>query len=228
MHSQRYDSTQEAEAEIRRLMTLIPEDLRSQVTIESAQAVNSKRVARPIDKHLCCIWIDFTAWEQFTLDQRNLLYWHEIARVQGRNGDSSAWQHRVIAIGSIALLVELCSQNLVGVVMTLAVTGLGGFQLYQQHWGERFLRGAAAADQSAIKLAMQWNYSATQAYDSLYSALKRLSKQNPKSAHWKEYQVRLRVLEMTRVDSSRPSSIMSTLGSGFPEILPYEVSSPCS
>jgi Protein of unknown function (DUF3318) len=225
MHLQRYNSAQEAEAEIGRLMALVPEEMRSQVAIEPAPSVKSGLIAQPTGKQQFCIWINFADWQQFTLDQRNLLFWHEVARVQSRSVHSSSWQQSAIAIGSIALLVELLSQNLVGVVTTLAVTGLGGFQLYQQHWGEQFLRGTAAADQGAMTLAMQFGYSATQAYDSLHSALKTLAKQKSKSAHRKEYQVRLRVLEMIGADSPQLSSPTRPRLSAD---LPYEVPSLCS
>jgi hypothetical protein len=221
----------EPKTEAQRLTALLPEEMRSQVVIEPAPAVKSGLIASQlIGKQQFCIRIDFADWQRFTSDQRNLLFWHEIARVQSLSSRQSSWQHMAIAIGMIALLVELLSQNLVGVVTTLVVTGLGGFQLYQQRWGEQFLKGAAMADQVAMKLAMQFGYSAAQAHDSLHSALKTLAKQRSKSAHWREYQVRLRVLEITVADGAflSGSTVPSSTGAGLTADLPYEVSSLCS
>ncbi len=216
--------------EAQRLTALLPEDMRSQIAIEPNPSDKSSLIAlQSIGKQQFRIQINFADWRQFSLDQRNLLFWHEIARVQSQSLGQSSWQYTVIAIGMIALLVELLSQNLVGVVTTLAVTGLGGFQLYQRHWGEQSLRGTVMADRTAMKLAMQFGYSATQAYDSLYSALETLVKQRSKSAPWKEYQVRLRVLEITVANGVLAvPTVSGSTGARLSANLPYEVSSLCS
>jgi Protein of unknown function (DUF3318) len=224
MRLQVHDSTQEAE--ILRLMALLPEEMRSQVVIKQTQSVKPDLVTTErIGREQFSILIDFPHWQRFPPDQRNLLFWHEVALIQGQSIHSSAWSTVVIGIGVVSLFAELLSQNLVGVVTTLAVMGLGGYQLYQQYWGERFLRGMAAADQGALQLASQFGYGATQAYDSLYGALKTLSRNKSRKAHWKQSQVRLRVLEIVGSESHLLSSQTRPT---FTANLPYQVSSLCS
>jgi Protein of unknown function (DUF3318) len=205
MHSKIYDSTQEAE--IRRLMALLPEEMRSRVVLEPIQSAKPDLLeTQRIGRQQFSVLIDFEDWLRFVPDQRNLLFWHEVARIQGRSIHSSSGSTVAIGIGTVSLLAELLSQNLLGVVTTLAVMGLGGYRLYQQYWGERFLRGMATADQGALLLAHQFGYGATQAYDSLYSALKTLARNKSRKAHWKQYQVRLRVLEIAMSESAVPKS----------------------
>lgn len=224
MHSQIYDSTQDAE--IRRLMALLPEEMRSQVVLERNQAESPKPLTtQRIGRQKFSIRIDFENWLKFAPDQRNLLFWHEVARIQGRGIPSSSWSTIAIGIGTVALLAELLSQNLVGVVTTLAAMGLGGYRLYHQHWGERFLRKMAIADRSALLLAQQFGYSNAQAYDSLYSALRILSRDKSRKAHWNQYQVRLRVLEISVPENKLFSS---QTGSTFTADLSYQASSLCS
>jgi Protein of unknown function (DUF3318) len=223
MHLQTYDSGRELE--IQRLMTLLPDEMRAAVTIEphysgKTDLTHIHRLGRQ-----CSLHLNFLDWQQFTLEQRNLLFWHEVAQIQGQKGQQSSQDKLVMGIGLFALFVELLSQNLIGVVTTLAITGLGGYHLYQQHRGERSLKRAAIADQDAMKLAVAHGYSAAKAYQSLYSALSTLARQKPQRTHWKQYQVRLRVLEILMAETPMLSS--STLPNYGVDV-PYPVSSPCS
>jgi Protein of unknown function (DUF3318) len=228
MSPQIRDSKQEAE--IHRLMALLPEEMRSQVVLEPTQAEKPDLVTtQSIRRQQFSLQIDFEDWLRFAPDQRNLLFWHEVARIQGRSIPSSSWSTVVLGIGTVALLAELFSQNLVGVITTLAAMGLGGYRLYQQHWGERFLREMATADQGALLLAHQFGYRNAQAYDSLYSALKLLARNKSRKAGWKQYQVRLRVLEIMVPETvSENKLLFSQTRPTFTADLPYQVSSLCS
>jgi hypothetical protein len=224
MRLQAHDSTQEAE--ILRLMALLPEEMRSQVFVEQTQSVKPDLVTTErIGRGKFSIVIDFAHWQRFPPDQRNLLFWHEVALIQGQSIHSSSWSAIVMWVGVVSLFAELLSQNLVGVVTTLVVMGLGGYQLYQQHWGERFLRGLTAADQGALQLASQFGYGATQAYDSLYGALKTLARNKSRKAYRKQSQVRLRVLEIV---GSESHLLSSQTRPAFTADLPYQVFSLCS
>ena len=183
--------------EIRRLETLLPLELRSQITI--APSEQSRR--SPITTHKTAqgqysIQIDFHLWRQFTGNQRDLLFWHEVARIQSRTIGRSAWEKIVISIGISAALMELTSHSLIAFSVALAVTGLASYRLYQRQQGEQSLREITAADQSSIELAMQFGYSFSEAHSSLYEALQMLTKQRLQKSRQNKYQVRLRVLEI--------------------------------
>jgi hypothetical protein len=183
--------------EIQRLTELLPKEMRSQVTILLASDIKSDLVVtQHINPQDYLIQIDFNRWKALNINQRNLLLWHEVARIQGQRIRKSSREVVVMGIGGIALLAELLAQNLLGVVTTLAVTGLAGYQLYQQHYGERSLRAASAADRDAIQLAIKFGYSFPEACDSLCSALQTLMRWKSQKSHQKRYQVRLRVLEI--------------------------------
>jgi hypothetical protein len=186
-----------ASSEIQRLTALLPKEVRSQVAILEALETESDFVAtQRISPQDYQIQIDFNRWQSLGIDQRNLIFWHEVARIQGQGIRKSSREIVVMCIGGIALLAELLAQNLLGVATTLAVTGLAGYQLYQQHLGERSLRAASAADRDAIALAIHFGYSFPEAYDSLCSALQTLLRWKSQKFYKKRYQVRLRVLEI--------------------------------
>jgi Protein of unknown function (DUF3318) len=212
-----------AASEVQRLIALLPEEMRSQVSVfpapETSPVLNSsQQTSHPG----ALIQIDFRCWQSLSLDQRNLLFWHAVAHRQAQSMRQSSREVVVMSIGGIAFLIELLSQNLLGVATTLAVTGLAGYQLYQHHYGERALRAIATADREAIKMAVEFGYSFQYAYDSLWSALQTLAKQKSQRSHWKKYQVRLRVLEMLYAKEASPSA------SGALSSLPYPILSPCS
>ncbi len=213
-----------ATAEIQRLTALLPEEMRSAAIFPAQRTVPVLDSSQQTSHPDALIQIDFRCWQSLSLDQRNLLFWHEVARRQAQSVRQSSREVIVMSIGGIAFLTELLSQNLLGVATTLAVTGLAGYQLYQQHYGERALRAIAAADRDAVQFAVQFGYSFQDAYDSLWGALQTLATQKSPRSHWKRYQVRLRVLEMLYANEASP------LASAAPaqSLLPYPSLSLCS
>jgi len=188
-------------SELQRLNELLPDDLRSQVAIGRSTDVNPTLIkTKRSSKNRFSIQIDLASWQQLSIRQCDLLFWHEVARIQGRSISQSSWEFIVLGIGFAFGLTEFISQNVLALSVTLAVTGLAGYQLYQRNRGEHSLREAAAADRGAIQLAVQFGYSQAEAYESLYSGLKILAKTAQKF-HWKKYQVRLRVLEISASDN---------------------------
>lgn len=212
--------------ETQRLTALLPEELRSQVVIFLFKEIDSDLIhTQRLHHQDYSIQIDFNRWQSLNLDQRNLLFWHEVARIQGQGIRQSSREVVVMSIGGIAVLLELMAQNLLGVVITLAVSGLASYQLYQQHQGERALRAVSAADQDAIQLAIQFGYSFSDAYNSLCTALQTLATQKSQKSHRKRYQVRLRVLEIM---GAKETSLFSPVSSGSQASLQYQTSSLCS
>lgn len=183
--------------EIRRLETLLPSELHSHVMLIQATRVNPVLIAtEKVDKKRFTIQIDLIHWCQLSTKQRDLLFWHEVARIQNRTTIQFPWELTVISTGLSISLVEVLSQNVLPLTVALVVTGLAGHQLYQRNRGERSLREATIADRNAINLAIQFGYSFAEAYISLHDALKMLAKQTSQKWLWKKYQVRLRVLEI--------------------------------
>lgn len=106
-----------------------------------------------IEQDKYAIQIDLIHWEQLNLDQRNLLFWHEVAQIQNQMICQTHWERLALGIGLGASLMEVVSQNVVMLSAYLLVVGVVAYQLYQHHWGEKSLRRSTAADQGAIILA---------------------------------------------------------------------------
>ncbi|OUC14863.1 MAG: hypothetical protein B0A82_11145 [Alkalinema sp. CACIAM 70d] len=186
--------------EIQRLEALLPTDLRTQVAIiPSDDDGRSLVITKRVTPDQFSIQIDFHQWLLLAQHQRNLLFWHEVARIQGGAVPRSSWEMIVISLGLGAGLIEFPSHSIIALAVALTVSGLASYRLYQRKRGEQSLREATASDQSAIALAMRFGYSYPEAYGSLSEALQVLLKQPMQKAHWRKYRVRLQVLEMQHV-----------------------------
>jgi Protein of unknown function (DUF3318) len=186
---------------IQQLDALLPSDQRSQITIVSAPPNNHFPIStQAIEPKKFAIQINFKQWQRFTASQQDLLFWHELSGIQARTISRSSWEIIVIIIGLAAASMELPSHSVLAVAVALTVAGLAVYRLYQSSRGEQSMRRRTAADRAAIALAMRSGYSFTQAHSSLYEALKILAKQPTLKAHRRQYQTRLRVLEMLESD----------------------------
>ncbi|MGE5655121.1 MAG: DUF3318 domain-containing protein [Actinomycetota bacterium] len=190
-------STARAEmSEIRRLKGLLPPELQSWVTVEKTIEVNPTLIrSEEIGKDQVEIQIDLISWEQLALDQRNLLFWHEVARIQNDTIPRDGWEMAALAIGLGGAVGELWVQDALLLLLALALCGVSGWRLYQKNNGEKSLREATEADEKAIALAARFGYSLPNAYKSLGSALKTLIEQTPKKRQRARYEARLQALK---------------------------------
>ncbi|GGA37438.1 MULTISPECIES: DUF3318 domain-containing protein [unclassified Okeania] len=200
-------------SEIRRLKGLLPPELQSWVMVEKSIEVNPPLIrSEEIGKDQIEISIDLTLWEQLALDQRNLLFWHEVARIQNDTIPRDGWEMAALAIGLGGAVGELWVQDGLLLVLALALCGVSGYRLYQKNNGERNLKEAIEADDKAIALATRFGYSLPNAYKSLGSALKTLIEQTPKKRQRAKYEARLQALKRSatkakaRVKGSRETS----------------------
>jgi hypothetical protein len=183
-------------SELRRLKTLLPPELKSWVTIEAATAVNPQLItSEEIGKDEVEVQIDLAKWDQFALDQRNLLFWHEVARIQNDSIPRDGWEMAALAIGLGGAVGELWVQDGLLLLLALGLCGFSGYRLYQRNNGEKTQREAIEADEKAIALATRFGYTLPNAYKSLGSALKLLIEQTPKKKQRRRYEARLDALK---------------------------------
>lgn len=183
-------------SEIRRLKGLLPPELQSWVMVEKSIEVNPPLIrSEEIGKDQVEISIDLARWEQLALDQRNLLFWHEVARIQNDTIPRDGWEMAALAIGLGGAVGELWVQDGLLLVLALALCGVSGYRLYQKNNGDRNLKEAIEADDKAIALATRFGYSLPNAYKSLGSALKALIEQTPKKRQRARYEARLQALK---------------------------------
>jgi hypothetical protein len=183
-------------SELRRLKSLLPPELKSWVTIEASTAVNPPLVtSEEIGKDQVEVQIDLAKWDQLALDQRNLLFWHEVARIQNDTIPRDGWEMAALAIGLGGAVGELWVQDGLLLLLALGLCGVSGWRLYQRNNGQKTLKEAVDADEKAIALATRFGYTLPNAYKSLGSALKILIEQTPKKRQRKKYEARLDALK---------------------------------
>ena len=190
-------STARAEmSEIRRLKNILPPELQSWVTVEKTIEVNPTLIrSEEIGKDQVEIQIDLIRWEQLAMDQRNLLFWHEVARIQNDTIPRDGWEMAALAIGLGGAVGELWVQDGLLLVLALSLCGVSGWRLYQKNNGEKSLKEAIDADEKALALATRFGYTLPNAYKSLGSALKTLIEQTSKKQQRAKYEARLQALK---------------------------------
>ena len=182
--------------ELRRLKTLLPPELQSWVIVEGSTEVNPPLVrSEEIGKDEIEIQIDLAKWDSLAIDQRNLLFWHEVARVQNDTIPKEGWEMAALAIGLGGAVGELWVQDGLLLLLALSLCGISGYRLWQKNSNEKTIVEAIEADEKAIALATRFGYSLPNAYKSLGSALKTLIEMTPSRRKRKKYEERLQALK---------------------------------
>jgi hypothetical protein len=193
-------------SELRRLKTLLPPELQSWVLVEGTTEVNPPLVrSEEIGRDEVEIQIDLVKWEQLALDQRNLLFWHEVARIQHDTIPKEGWEMAALAIGLGGAVGELWVQDGLLLLLALALCGVSGWRLYQKNNGEKRLTEEIEADEKAIALATRFGYTLPNAYKSLGSALKTLIEITPSRRQRKKYESRLAALKRSAAEAKAKS-----------------------
>lgn len=181
--------------ELRRLKTLLPPELQSWVMIEASTEVNPPLIrTEELGKDEIEIQIDLAKWENLAIDQRNMMFWHEVARVQNDTIPREGWEMAALAIGLGGAVGELWVQDGLLLLLALGLCGISGYRLWQKNNGEKNLKEAIEADEKAIVIATRFGYSMKNAYQSLGSAFKTLIEQTPNRSQRKKYEERLQAL----------------------------------
>ncbi|MEO0966958.1 MAG: DUF3318 domain-containing protein [Cyanobacteria bacterium J06639_18] len=183
-------------SELRRLKGLLPPELQSWVTVEGTTEVNPPLIrCEEIGKDQVEVQIDLVKWDTLAMDQRNLLFWHEVARIQNDTIPKDGWEMAALAIGLGGAVGELWVQDGLLLLLALALCGVSGWRLYQKNNGEKRLKELVEADEKAISLATRFGYSLPNAYKSLGSALKTLIDITPSKRQRSAYEARLSALK---------------------------------
>lgn len=161
--------------EIRRLEDLLPPELQAWVKAIPADGIRPKLITcEEAGGDEVVVIIDMLKWERLAQDQRNLLFWHEVARIQNDTIPKDGWEVAALAIGLGGAVGELWVQNGLLFVLALAICGVAGFQLWRRGSTKKDIKTLIEADRGAIKLAVRNGYALPAAYKSLGSALKLL------------------------------------------------------
>ena len=162
-------------SELQRLKSLLPPENESWVFIEAAAAINPPLITlEEIGRDEVEIQVDLEEWDNYAIDHRNLLFWHEVGKIQNDSIPRDGWEMAALAIGLGGAIGELWVQDGLLLLLALGLSSFAGYRLYIKNNSEKKLQDAIYADERAIDLACRFGYSIPNAYKSLGGALKEL------------------------------------------------------
>ena len=182
-------------SELQRLKSLLPPENESWVFVEAAAAIDPPLITlEEIGRDEVEIQIDLDEWDNFAIDHRNLLFWHEVGKIQNDTIPRDGWEMAALAIGLGGAIGELWVQDGLLLLLALGLSSFAGYRLYLKNNSEKKLQDAILADQRAIDLACRFGYSIPNAYKSLGGALKELIEQTRKKKKRSFFEDRLEAL----------------------------------
>ena len=182
-------------SELQRLKSLLPPENESWVFVEAAAAIDPPLITlEEIGRDEVEIQIDLEEWDNFAIDHRNLLFWHEVGKIQNDAIPRDGWEMAPLAIGLGGAIGELWVQDGLHLLLALGLSSFAGYRLYLKNNSEKKLQDAIFADERAIDLACRFGYSSPNAYKSLGGALKELIEKTRKKKKRSFFEDRLDAL----------------------------------
>ncbi len=182
-------------SELQRLKSLLPPENESWVFVEAAAAIDPPLITlEEIGRDEVEIQIDLEEWDNFAIDHRNLLFWHEVGKIQNDTIPRDGWEMAALAIGLGGAIGELWVQDGLLLLLALGLSSFAGYRLYLKNNSEKKLQDAIYADERAIDLACRFGYSVPNAYKSLGGALKELIEKTRKKKKRSFFEDRLDAL----------------------------------
>ena len=116
-------------SELQRLKSLLPPENESWVFIEASAAIDPPLITlEEIGRDEVEIQVDLEEWDNYAIDHRNLLFWHEVGKIQNDSIPRDGWEMAALAIGLGGAIGELWVQD--GLLLLLAL-GLSSFAGYR-------------------------------------------------------------------------------------------------
>ena len=87
-------------SELQRLKGLLPPEMQSWVFVEAAASADPPLITiEEIGRDEVEIQLDLQKWDALAIDHRNLLFWHEVGRIQNDAVPRDGWEMAALAIG---------------------------------------------------------------------------------------------------------------------------------
>ena len=182
-------------SELQRLKSLLPPENESWVFIEAAAAIDPPLITlEEIGRDEVEIQVDLDKWDNLAIDHRNLLFWHEVGKIQNDTIPRDGWEMAALAIGLGGAIGELWVQDWLLLLLAIGLSSFEGYRLYLKNNSEKKLQDAIYADERAIDLACRFGYSIPNAYKSLGGELKELIEKTRKKKKRSFFEDRLDAL----------------------------------
>ena len=131
-------------SELQRLKGLLPPEMQSWVFVEAAASADPPLITiEEIGRDEVEIQLDLQKWDALAIDHRNLLFWHEVGRIQNDAVPRDGWEMAALAIGLGGAIGELWVQDGLLLLMALGLSGFAGYRLYLKNNSEKRLQDAS-------------------------------------------------------------------------------------
>ena len=185
--------------ELERLERLLPPELRSWVDITITGAFKPDLIScaeAPGDR--VSVDIDLSRWQVLPQEHRDLLFLHQVARIQTNNVPHEGWEKSALLIGLGGAVGEIWVQDTWLLLLSLMLATVAGLRLYRQNRNRYAVQQIYAADRKAIDLAIRAGYPSPVAYHSLLAALQEQCNRAQSSQLKTQYRARLEALRKHR------------------------------
>lgn len=158
--------------EVKRLQSLLPAELQSWVDIHATGTYKPDLIscADALGDRIA-IELDLAHWQQLPREHRDLLFLHQVARIQSDTVPREGWEKSAFLIGLGGAIGEIWVQDTWLLLLSLVLASVAGVRLYRKRRNRQSVRDIYAADRKAVCLATQLGYAFNKAQNSLISAL---------------------------------------------------------
>ena len=172
MRFDRSSTPQPRPNEVKRLRSLLPAELQSWVDIHVTGTYKPELIScTDALGDRIAIELDLAHWQELPREQRDLLFLHQVARIQSDTVPKEGWEKSAFLIGLGGAVGEIWVQDTWLLLISLALASVAGVRLYRRRKSRKAVRDIYAADRKAVNLAVRQGYTSQVAHRSLISAL---------------------------------------------------------
>ena len=175
MFLMRFDRTSNPQPrpnEVKRLRALLPAELQSWVDIHVTGTYKPELIScTDALGDRIAIELDLEHWQELPRQHRDLLFLHQVARIQSDTVPKEGWERSAFLIGLGGAVGEVWVQDTWLLLISLALASVAGVRLYRKRRSRQAVKNIYAADRKAINLAVQQGYSSQVARSTLICAL---------------------------------------------------------
>lgn len=201
-------SPESTSGELQRLHALVPPEWQNAIELSASGSAQLEPIQCVEGMgNRVRLQIDRPQWESLPQNWREVLLWHQVARVQaGTLPCKVGWEKTALLCGIGAGIGELWVQDGALLWMALGLASIAGYRLCERSRRSAGLSNALDADRVAIELAIQSGYPASVARRSLTEVLDWLCRQTPNARLRDRYRMRLQALQSSPLQSYASAS----------------------
>lgn len=191
--------------EVKRLRSLLPSELQSWVDIHVTGTYKPELIScTDALGDRVAIELDLAHWQELPREHRDMLFLHQVARIQSDTVPKEGWEKSAFLIGLGGAVGEVWVQDTWLLLFSLALASVAGAKLYRKRRNRQAVRDIYAADRKAVQLATQVGYPPSTAQLSLISALQSQCNRAQSSELKTQFRARAQALRQQTASPSKP------------------------